>query len=82
MSERGLSIWTVYRKPSDYPDKFVARRFVIAAGASCVTDDVLTADNQPDLFAAVRAALAGEGIRGYWLPRSPGDDPVIQGVIL
>ena len=82
MSKRGLSIWTIYRKPSDYPDKFVARRFVIAGGENCATDDVLTADRQTDLFTAVRERLAAEGIKGFWMPRQPGDDPVIQGVIL
>ncbi len=82
MSEHGLSIWTIYRKPFDYPDKFVARRFVVAAGVSGPTDDVLTADRQQDLFTAVRERLAGEGVKGYWLPRQPGDDPAIQGVIL
>lgn len=69
MSSDQLSMWTLYEKPLDYPDQFVARRWL--AGATVVpTEDVLLADN----LATLRAKLP-QGL--HCLPAQPGDDPRI-----
>jgi hypothetical protein len=65
-----LAMWTVYKNPTDYPDKFVARRFdVDAAKASAsiiVMDDL---DKLRDVL-QFEMGLAK-------LMRSPGDAPQI-----
>jgi len=66
-----LDIWTVYDHPSDMPDKFVARRFVVDATGPRATKDVLAS---PDL-AALREGLEMLGLTP--LARSPEDDPKI-----
>ena len=44
-----MNLYTVYKDPSDYPGKFVIRRFVISGGnvepanLICVEDDLETA---------------------------------------
>lgn len=69
MSSDPLSMWTVYGKPLDYPNHFVARRWL--AGATVVaTSDVLLAGD----LASLRAKLP-QGL--HCLPAQPGDDPSI-----
>ena len=36
-----LSIWVVYDHPKDYPEHYVARRWVTSAFGAVATDDVL-----------------------------------------
>jgi len=36
-----ISVWAVYDKPTDYPDRFVARRYQIAEGETTATEDVM-----------------------------------------
>lgn len=62
-----FSLWTVYERPSDFPNSFVARRFTLAGP----TDDLIIG---PTLD-ALRQRLAACGL--YMIPRSPDDDPVI-----
>ncbi len=31
-SSAGLIVWTIHRHPSDFPDKYVARAYVVSAG--------------------------------------------------
>jgi hypothetical protein len=67
-----LHIWTVYERPSDFPDEFVARLYLVGDGGTNygATSTVLRA---PDLD-GIRAKLP----RGLWrVERSPTDDPVI-----
>jgi hypothetical protein len=63
--EEDLSIWTVYAHPRDYPDHFVARRFVLATATP--TSDVLIASTLDDLRAMLPPGF-------YRMPRMPGDD--------
>jgi hypothetical protein len=70
--------WTVYVRPKDYPDKFVARRWVIAGGESCVfwpTTEVIVAETLDQVRAALPRGL-------YCLPRFLNDDPAILEVWL
>jgi hypothetical protein len=35
-AKRGaLAVWTVYDRPDDYPDGFIARMFEVASGRQC-----------------------------------------------
>ena len=67
MKQRGgLEVWTIYSSPSDFPGRFVARKFVL---------DQPTAEHVVgDTLEAVRRAIP-PGL--YRIPREPHDDPVI-----
>ena len=68
MSEpEGLTIWAIYDHPSDFPDTWVARRFV----NDKVTSDVLVSTDLDTL----RRHFARLGL--VRLDRNPADDPVI-----
>ena len=66
MSHPGLTIWTVYRYPADYPEQFVARAWVNGEA----TDEVLVAPS----IEALRALLPPGLTR---LPRSDCDPWVV-----
>lgn len=66
-----LAIWTVCRFPSDFPDKFTARKHLILEGRSETTNEVYVADT----LAAIREQMAIMGLTV--LPRDPKDDPII-----
>lgn len=66
-----LSVWTVYDRPSDYPDSFVARRHVVRAGG--ITVATLDAVFSTSLD-GVRAKLP-PGL--YRMPRHADDEPHI-----
>lgn len=67
---RVLEIWTVYDRPKDYPDGFIARMYLIYPGFSVASPSTVTGAT----LAQVRAALP-PGL--YCMPRNPNDDPVI-----
>jgi hypothetical protein len=67
-----MVMWVVYDHPADFPNTFVARRFLISAAGSVPCDDVIVS---PDLD-GIRMVLAAEGLT--MLGRDPGDDPVIM----
>ena len=67
----GLHMWTIYDHPTDYPEYYVARRSVIAAGHT---------DAEPHAY----LSKSLEGLRDMMvrmglvcLARHPQDDPVI-----
>lgn len=73
-----LETWTIYDNPSDVPGMYVARRFTIEPG-----------NPEPQPTDDARASSSLELLRerfeldGYtWMPRWPGDDPVIVGVYM
>lgn len=72
----GVGGWTIYIRPKDFPDKYVARRWVANGGRVWPTDDILLADDPEDL----RAAMAQKGLTRFG--RVPSDDPVIMEVWL
>ncbi len=65
-----LSMWTVYERPMDRPDSYVARRWVVRNGQLAATNDLHIAE---DLVRLRR--LLPQGLER--LPRDPEDDPVI-----
>jgi len=67
-----LAIWTVYRHPSDYPDKFVARRFDVDGDGARPTASIITAPNLETL----RDILEFELLLTR-LDRHPVDEPQI-----
>jgi hypothetical protein len=67
-----LAIWTVYDHPTDFPDSYVARRFLLERPTRTVMIE-------PTLD-ALRSKLAALGL--VRLARSPEDDPKIVEVWL
>ena len=66
-----LSIWTIYDHPLDYPQGFIARRWVIqTAGDVIASNDIRTADSLDEVRQMIPAFL-------HRLPRQDGDDPKI-----
>lgn len=69
----GLDIWTIYRHPRDYPDKYVARKTVVPPGTP--TNDMFIAGSLDEARALLPRGL-------HRMPRSAEDDPVIVEVWL
>lgn len=67
-----LAMWTVYEHPSDYPDKFVARRFDVDGDGPKPSASVIVAGDLDQL----REILQFE-LHLVCLTRNEGDDPVI-----
>jgi hypothetical protein len=70
MGAQALDVWTVYKNPVDYPDKYVARRFLVASGGMKATREMFVEDS----LAQVRALLPANYT---YLARDPKDDPHI-----
>lgn len=66
-----LDLWTVYDHPRDYPELYVARRWVVTAGGIERTDDVRGAH----LIDTLRDELIDMGLT--CIRRADDDDPVI-----
>lgn len=64
-----LVIWTVYKHPSDYPSKYVARRCT-ATNPPHFDPDPLLADDLESIRALLPPGL-------HHMPPHPSDDPVI-----
>jgi hypothetical protein len=62
-----ISLWTIYERPSDYPDGYIARRWELGRP----TVDVLTSTD----LKALRNQLQERGL--YCLVRHPYDEPHI-----
>jgi hypothetical protein len=70
-AQRGqLVIWTIYHKPRDHPDGFVARRFEVAGEEPKATDDVIAGDLEELRQIFWKAGLVK-------MPRHPQDEPQI-----
>lgn len=67
MDKERFAMWTVYKNPRDYPDKYVARKALVPGG---VTNDMFVADSLDEVRALLPPGL-------YRLSRSEHDDPVI-----
>jgi hypothetical protein len=65
-----LETWTIYDRPLDYPDGYVARRFLIRHGAALATH---IAYYGPTLD-SVREQIP-QGL--FCIARNPGDEPQI-----
>ena len=74
-TDQGLEMWTVYDRPSDYPESFVARKTVVGASAVTMTREMFTADTLDELRALLPPGL-------YRIHRYEQDDPKIVEVWL
>jgi hypothetical protein len=72
MSAEGavLEIWTIYRRPTDYPDHFVARCWEVTRGRGLPTERILLSADLELLRAMLPPGL-------FCLSRNAKDDPVI-----
>lgn len=70
MTASGLTMWTVYESPRDYPGLFVARRWIVDGSEPVATNEVFIATT----LAGIHRALPGGLFR---LERAPMDDPCI-----
>lgn len=61
-----LNLWTIYARPTDYPQSFVARRFQLDKP----TNEVIVRDTLEEVRAALPPGL-------HRMERHPSDDPVI-----
>jgi hypothetical protein len=67
--------WTVYDHPSDYPDGFVARRWIATTHAVLPTGEMFVADTLNEIRDLLPPGLT-------MFPRMEEDDPVILEVWL
>jgi hypothetical protein len=65
-----LTVWTVYRHPTDHPGKWVLRGFDVRGGSVQAQADCSVADSLEE----IHARLPGGLVR---LPRTLDDDPAI-----
>ena len=65
-----LALWTIYDHPSDYPDHYVARKWLVEREGEKATDQYLMHTSLEGLRAQLPVGL-------YCLPRQELDDPVI-----
>jgi hypothetical protein len=65
-----LTGWTIYDHPRDYPDCFVARKWLAQRGGVVATTEMFTADTLDELRALLPPGLT-------CLARLPGDEPQI-----
>lgn len=71
-----LSMWTVYDRPRDYPNSYVARRSEVTAQGRTLTSDLMVSGDL-DL---IRDVLQKRGL--HRIPRYPNDVPCIVEVWL
>jgi hypothetical protein len=77
--KRGVvSMWTIYRRPRDYPEGYIARAHEAGKGGSVPTDMTIRGDS--DSLQMLRTVFAEAGLT--CLTRSPQDDPNIVEVWL
>lgn len=77
MMQGGLSIWTVYENPSDYPGKFVARMFTMTKDGFEPTQNIIICDT----LEMIRMIMLTQ-MHLTCLTRYPEDDPKIVEVWL
>jgi hypothetical protein len=65
-----LAIWTIYNRPKDYPDGFIARLHEAAKGKTGPTDKTIVGGLDELRHVFYRAGLSR-------IHRSPGDEPPI-----
>jgi hypothetical protein len=70
MKRGALSLWTIYEKPLDHPDGFIAHRFESSKDGDRPTLDTITGELEHIRLIFTRAGL-------YRLDRSVVDEPEI-----
>lgn len=67
MTTKTIEIWTMYDHPADYPNSFIARKFINAQP----TNEVIVGQSVKE----IRDILATKDLRHFG--RSPDDDSII-----
>jgi hypothetical protein len=71
MTDDELCLWTIYRHPPDYPDHYVARKFILDGPTSFAlfasTLDAIRAKLPPGLYPIPRAPSDPEFIVETWM---------------
>ena len=75
-----LTMWTIYRRPKDFPDSYVARMSEIDKGKTVLTPSIIEVNPTDDGLQALRRLFFECSLTR--LSRSPADDPVIVEVWL
>ena len=65
-----LMLWTIYNHPSNAPDHFIARKWLVSGGESTMTDEVFKAGTLEELRKLLPPGL-------YHIPRSDEDDSTV-----
>lgn len=68
MKTEKLAMWTVYDCPKDFPDEFVARKWLVGDQPIATSEHIRSNDLE-----SLRKKFESMGL--YCLPRSPQDDP-------
>jgi hypothetical protein len=71
-----MAMWTVYDHPSDYPDKWVARKWLVDGSGTCPTDEVLIASSLENIRELLQILHPGV----TRICRDGSDDPCIAEV--
>jgi hypothetical protein len=72
MKRGALVVWTIYDRPRDYPDGFIARRFEVGKDRLTATSDTLTGGLEH-----LRAIFGKAGL--IKLARQDGDErPIVE----
>lgn len=71
MSNNAFFQWVIYDKPSDFPDKFIARKWIIERGSVLATNEVKEATD----LVTLRLVFDGMGL--VCIKRHELDDPRI-----
>jgi hypothetical protein len=70
MKRGALSLWTIYERPLDHPDGFIARRFESSKHGDGPTEDTVIGDLEH-----IREIFARAGL--FKIQRSDADEPQI-----
>jgi hypothetical protein len=73
MERNGLEMWVVYERPKDFPDKYVARKWLIDRGGITPTKLGFVRDSLEELRDYLVSNVPGL----HRMDRQPGDDPCI-----
>jgi hypothetical protein len=65
-----LIMWTIYDHPKDFPNNFVARKFIVTGEVLATTSFILS-----DTLECIRDVMLGKGF--VCLTRNDEDDPAI-----
>lgn len=69
-TKKGLSIWTIYNKPKDFPNTVVARLWNVSSAGKFATNEIRVAPTLEEVRSLLPPGL-------YKVPREKGDDPCI-----
>ena len=66
-----LEIWTIYDKPKDYPNNFVARKEIISEGKRRWADEFMVSNKLENIQDYMKRQFL------FRIPRNEDDDPKI-----